>query len=310
MKAVSIFLMFLLVSLTTIAQSTKGFSFQGYARGADNQALQNEENLEVKFTLYSSNESDPEFVEEQSLTTNEFGIFQSIIGQVNTTDFNALDFTSFDYHLKVEVKDNGVYQKVAQKLLLAVPYSKASESAVRSITADKVKSGSNGVPPGTIMAYAGANAPEGWVMCNGSEYDKEDDRYKALYNVITNTYGESGSNFNVPDLRGVFPRGLDSGKGYDSGRLLGSYQEDAFKSHNHSASSGNAGAHSHSISHWASDSEGGSGYVSMLWDDQQLVYKTFYTSWVGDHSHSVTVNSSGGAETRPKNIAVNYIIKL
>ncbi|MFB6342487.1 tail fiber protein [Saccharicrinis sp. FJH62] len=311
MKAVYILLFFFCLSLVTIAQSTKGFSFQGYARGADGAALQNEPNLEVKFTLFSSNEASPEFTEDQTLSTNEFGVFQAVIGVVNTTAFDALDFASFDYTLKVEVKDNGAYQVVAKKLLLAVPYAKAAESSTRSVVADKVASGSNGVPPGTIVAFAGSTAPEGWVLCNGGAYDGEDEKYKALYTVITTTYGGTGStNFYVPDLRGIFPRGLDAGRGFDSGRTLGSYQEDLLKSHTHNATAGNAGAHSHSISYWGSDSEGGSGYNSMLWDDQYLQYKTWYTSTAGDHTHPITVENTGGSETRPKNIAVNYIIKL
>ena len=33
--------------------------------------------------------------------------------------------------------------------------------------------------------------------------------------------------FRIPDYRGVFIRGLDSGRGLDNGRILGSYQMDA-----------------------------------------------------------------------------------
>ena len=38
---------------------------------------------------------------------------------------------------------------------------------------------------------------------------------------------------NIPDLRGVFVRGQDNSKGYDTGRALGSYQQDAYVSHSH-----------------------------------------------------------------------------
>ena len=38
---------------------------------------------------------------------------------------------------------------------------------------------------------------------------------------------------NLPDLRGVFVRGQDNSKGYDTGRALGSYQQDAYASHSH-----------------------------------------------------------------------------
>lgn len=57
-------------------------------------------------------------------------------------------------------------------------------------------------PPGTIVAYAGADAPNGWVLCDGSSYDRQNSNYSALYTSIGGTYGENGNMFNVPDLRG------------------------------------------------------------------------------------------------------------
>ena len=41
------------------------------------------------------------------------------------------------------------------------------------------------------------------------------------------SYGDGSTNFRIPDYRGVFIRGLDSGRGLDNGRVLGSYQMDA-----------------------------------------------------------------------------------
>jgi hypothetical protein len=36
---------------------------------------------------------------------------------------------------------------------------------------------------------------------------------------------------------------------------------------------------------------------------------SFTTDYAGTHGHTLTINSTGGAETRPKNVYVNYIIK-
>lgn len=312
MKAIYTFLFFLGLSLVSVAQSSKGFSFQGYARGADGSAIQNEANLEVKFSLFTDDENNPEFTEEQIRSTNGFGIFQAVVGETNTAAFDALDFASNDFFLKVEVKDNGAYQTVSKKLLRTVPYAKASESATVSAITERIMPGSNGVPPGSIAPFAGTSAPEGWELCNGNAFDGTLDKYKPLYDVIQNTYGgTAASSFNVPDLRGVFLRGLDNGRGLDDDRDLGPVvQSDQIKSHNHSASTSGAGGHSHSVSYWASDSEGGSGYNSMLWDDQYLKYQTFNTNAAGEHSHPIYVGATGGVETRPKNLAVNYIIKL
>ncbi|MFB6319265.1 phage tail protein [Saccharicrinis sp. FJH54] len=321
MKAVYTLLFFFCLSLATIAQSTKGFSFQGYARGADGAALQNEPNLEVKFTLYSGNETNPEFTEDQTLSTNEFGVFQAVIGVVNTTAFDALDFASFDYTLKVEVKDNGAYQTVAKKILLAVPYAKAAESSTRSVVADKVKGGSNGVPPGTIVPYAGTSAPQGWVMCNGGTYNGNDDLYKELYNVIQTTYGGTGvTSFKVPDLRGVFLRGMDNGRGLDNGRNLGSYQADEFKSHTHQYQMDNGGAHTHTIQKLPMDQVPNVNSSMKTLAETSSSDEAWSTppgpipgdalSWNGGHIHGLTIYNTGGNETRPVNVAVNYIIKL
>lgn len=70
--------------------------------------------------------------------------------------------------------------------------------------------GDLGVPVGTILPYAGATAPYGYLLCDGSE--QEIGKYRDLYNVIGDTYGtpfrgQSGLTFVLPDLRGRFALG-------------------------------------------------------------------------------------------------------
>lgn len=69
--------------------------------------------------------------------------------------------------------------------------------------------------PGMISVWAGTTAPANWVLCDGSEYSTEDDRYKNLYAVIANTYGTASKDkhFKVPDLRGRVPVGFGQGTG-------------------------------------------------------------------------------------------------
>ena len=72
-----------------------------------------------------------------------------------------------------------------------------------------------GVPIGAVLPYAGATAPIGYLLCDGSEYEAY--RFRDLYDVIgTNTnyknFGlstsvnlkgsDKGDTFRVPDLRG------------------------------------------------------------------------------------------------------------
>jgi len=95
-----------------------------------------------------------------------------------------------------------------------------------------------GVPVGFISYYSAdlSNLPDSWKLCDGSELSKID--FKDLYNVIGNTYGGSGNNFRLPDLRGYFIRNYDNRA---SGNLdpdrNGSWnvaeQQDTFITHNH-----------------------------------------------------------------------------
>jgi microcystin-dependent protein len=65
-----------------------------------------------------------------------------------------------------------------------------------------------GVPAGTIMGWGGTTAPDQWVICDGSSVPKN--TYSALFAAIGYTYGGSGDNFNLPDLRGRVPVGSQS----------------------------------------------------------------------------------------------------
>lgn len=67
---------------------------------------------------------------------------------------------------------------------------------------------SNGVPPGTIIAYGGKNVPQGYLLCDGRTVSTSD--YPELYQAIETIYGGNSSNFKLPDLRGMFLRGEGS----------------------------------------------------------------------------------------------------
>lgn len=68
-----------------------------------------------------------------------------------------------------------------------------------------------GVPIGAILPFAGANAPSGYLLCDGSEVEIV--KYQDLYDVLGNTYGTIRAGvgtFRLPDLRGRFPLGRDN----------------------------------------------------------------------------------------------------
>jgi microcystin-dependent protein len=161
-------------------------------------------------------------------------------------------------------------------------------SVVRMATLQKY------VPSGIIVPYSGTSAPAGWLLCDGSAVSRT--TYAALYAVIGNAagYGNNATTFNVPDMRGRFFRGWNHGQSNDpdassrtalntggnTGDNLFSYQADAFKSHTHTINLGTGGANPTG----ATDITPNSGAPS-------------------------TSNATGGNETRPVNVYVNYIIK-
>jgi microcystin-dependent protein len=73
--------------------------------------------------------------------------------------------------------------------------------------------GDLGLPIGTILPYAGANAPYGFLFCDGSEIERS--KFPDLYDVIGSTYNGTSAlvginTFKVPDMRGRFALGKDN----------------------------------------------------------------------------------------------------
>ena len=75
------------------------------------------------------------------------------------------------------------------------------------------------VPVGVVSAFAGVNAPAGWLMCAGQAVSRTD--YAALFNALSTTYGtgDGSTTFNLPDLRGRVPAGVDNMGGSAASRL-------------------------------------------------------------------------------------------
>lgn len=67
-----------------------------------------------------------------------------------------------------------------------------------------------GSPAGSITGFAGAAAPSGWVLCNGAAINRT--TYATLFAVIGEIYGvgDGSTTFNVPNLKGKTPVGLDA----------------------------------------------------------------------------------------------------
>tara|TARA_R100000234_G_scaffold119202_1_gene101488 strand:+ start:1043 stop:2254 length:1212 start_codon:yes stop_codon:yes gene_type:complete len=183
------------------------------------------------------------------------------------------------------------------------------------------------VPVGAIFCMPETAVPTGYVECNGQSLNKTQSANTALFNLIQYKYGGSGNNFNVPDLRGQFVRGVNtSNSGTDSNRGIGSSQSSQNQSHNHSYSNNSitvSGAnHTHSIRKLSLQPSiasvaitlgSGQGYqigyaTNFSGDTNQAINTSGNLSMSG--SVGITINNAGGNESRPSNIALMYIIKL
>jgi microcystin-dependent protein len=142
------------------------------------------------------------------------------------------------------------------------------------------------VPVGSIFTFLHSNIPTGYLKLEGQAVSRV--TYANLFALYGTAYGAGDgiTTFNLPDLRGVFLRGLDNGKGLDADRTLGSYQADSFKAHQHYQTGRNENS-----------SAGSSNLSDRGWYSNQNMGTSSPTA------------STGGVETRPKNIAVIYAVK-
>lgn len=83
------------------------------------------------------------------------------------------------------------------------------------------------IPPGSMLPYGGSEAPDGWLLCDGSEVRKSD--YNLLWEAIQFNFrdatliSDGGVNyFALPDLRGRFPLGADNMGGPSANRVTSS----------------------------------------------------------------------------------------
>jgi phage-related tail fiber protein len=137
------------------------------------------------------------------------------------------------------------------------------------------------VPAGTVIYVAMASAPSGYLKANGAAVSRT--TYAVLFAAIGTTFGsgDGSTTFNLPDLRSEFIRGLDDGRGVDTGRALGSSQADELKSHTHT-------------------------YLTRAYTAVQS--GSNLACWVGDAT--ANTGATGGTETRPRNVALLAVIKF
>ncbi|WP_312477988.1 phage tail-collar fiber domain-containing protein [Stutzerimonas nitrititolerans] len=160
--------------------------------------------------------------------------------------------------------------------------------------------GSEDAPPGLIGYFAGNARPAGWLKATGAVVSRT--TYAALFEAIGTTYGtgDGSTTFRLPDLRGEFIRGADEGRGVDAARILGTWQADEIKSHDHRYPSANvsAGQYQNTV-----DAVAVSGLQPVCGTDTGSTSDNGFARYLDD------ATATGGLETRPRNIALQACIK-
>lgn len=114
----------------------------------------------------------------------------------------------------------------------------------------------------------------GWVLADGR-------------NVSGSTFATLTGSSNIPDLRGIYLRGKDHGRGQnpDGDLAVGTFQDDTFLSHGHTIGTNTNGS-------------GGSSVMTTGLPN------------TNPSASFILSSSSGGNETRPKSVTVNFFIRI
>ncbi|EIR2435307.1 tail fiber protein [Escherichia coli] len=145
------------------------------------------------------------------------------------------------------------------------------------------------LPVGVPVPWPSATPPTGWIKCNGAPFSAEE------YPELAKVYPA----LKLPDLRGEFIRGWDDGRGVDSGRVVLTGQSQSVQQHTHDL------AMAYSSETADRDRLGTTPDSDMIPIKDMINVTTFNGSgWV-----YLKANGSTGAETRPRNLAFNYIVR-
>jgi len=148
-------------------------------------------------------------------------------------------------------------------------------------------------PVGIPQPWPTNTAPAGWLKCNGAAFDK------AKYPLLAAAY-PAGT---LPDLRGEFIRGWDEGRGVDAGRALLSAQADAVQKFT---------GKTNGIQHFVP----GLTPQGIIAQGETVASTTGLTETSGSTGNGVfrinidaSLQIRTATETRPRNIAFNYIVR-
>jgi len=180
--------------------------------------------------------------------------------------------------------------------------------------------GIEGVNTGIVVPWGSASIPNGFLLCDGTSYATS--AYSALFAVIAYTYGGSGANFNVPDLRDRTICGVSSANSKTLAQTVGA--NTVTPTGNISGSTGSTTltssqipSHAHSIQGVMSMTMNvtyqapiNMSMVSMNSEHTAVTINTSNTGSGQSHDHTLSANFSGSANSvLQPTLVLNYIIK-
>ena len=287
-------LLFLLLTTMSFAQ---GIAIQGIARDNTNSAITNTA-LNYTFSI-TKNDNTVLYKETQNIKTDNFGVFSHVVSTGNPVinTFVSVNFSLENLKIKVSVNYKSNNIEVYDQPFRYVPYAKYAE---------------NGVPTGTIIAFASEEIPRGWMLCDGTTIPAINTALRALLSATK-----------TPDLRGLFLRSTGKQEIWNTtyiGPALGEIQLDANRVHTHTQGSyktDKQGIHNHAngafnqiLSVTTGNSDTPSGFDRSAGELNLRNFGPLSSS--GEHEHNIegVSGSSGEDDARPINYGVNYIIKL
>ena len=173
-------------------------------------------------------------------------------------------------------------------------FSSVSNSNSSNISEENTIS-DDSVPIGTINIWSADVAPEGWMLCDGSEINREE--YVDLFTLIGINYGagDGVTTFNVPNLSGRIPVGLDeNASNISNGQQLGNSGGEEL----HTLTIDEMPSHAHGIG--GSSSVPGGSYQYTNPNDNASNLNQYSQPQGGDQPHN----------NMPPYLITNYIIKV
>ena len=300
------------IGIVNAQNSGLGFNYQAMVRKTSG-ALMADADVQLRISLYpGKSATTPTWVETHTAHTDASGCFGITVGQGTRVSqsvaqsFKDINFAAVYYWMKIELAENGTYREVSFSQLPSTPYSEVAHNAMLS--------------PGMIVPFAGPaeRVPDGWLLCDGRAVSRSE--YVGLYRAIGICWGQGdgSTTFNLPDMRGMFLRGVSGDSGNDedadsrtmltdnggnTGNNVGSYQGDAIRNITGQINIGRI--------------------IIGNVPDKSAIYTPGNVIGINEfkpgdngksYTYEIVVDASRvvptGSDNRPKNVYVNYIIKF